>query len=78
MIDIPRDEAGRALTGSSPKLPAEPVYSSATENHSTTNPLLIAVAWIVVGVPLAWGVTQTGKTSFSLFRHPPARLSVQH
>ena len=30
--------------------------------------LLVALAWLYVGIPLAWGVTQTVLKSIALFR----------
>ena len=30
--------------------------------------LLIALAWLYVGIPLAWGVSQTAFKSIALFR----------
>ena len=33
-----------------------------------TSPLLLAAAWIVVALPLAWGVYQTAVKSLPLFR----------
>ena len=30
--------------------------------------VLVAIAWIYVGIPLAWGVTQTVLKSIALFR----------
>lgn len=30
----------------------------------------LIVAWVIVGVPAAWGVTQTLKQSLKLFRSP--------
>ncbi len=33
-----------------------------------TSPLLLAAAWLVVTIPLAWGVYQTAKKSLPLFR----------
>jgi hypothetical protein len=32
------------------------------------NTLLLVVSWLWVGVPLAWGVLQTLRTSLTLFR----------
>ena len=56
----------------------EPVRSthavSAPVERPSSNPILILVAWLVVAVPLAWGVTQTVKTSMALF-HPPQQVS---
>jgi hypothetical protein len=33
--------------------------------------ILILAAWVLVGLPLAWGVYNTGLNSMKLF-HPPA------
>jgi hypothetical protein len=33
-----------------------------------TSPLLLAAAWIVVALPLAWGVYQTVKKSLPMLR----------
>jgi hypothetical protein len=33
----------------------------------TGNTLLLIVSWLWVGVPLAWGVLQTLRTSLALF-----------
>ena len=38
---------------------------SATEKK--TPAILIILAWLVVGVPLAWGVSQTWKNAAKLF-----------
>jgi hypothetical protein len=39
-----------------------------TEPQPTTTPVgLIAVAWALVGIPLAYGLFQTIKTASSLF-----------
>lgn len=41
-------------------------YSSA-EASKPTNPLLIVVFWLYVGVPLAWGVWSTLQKATALF-----------
>ncbi len=41
----------------------------------TTSPLLLIAAWLVVGVPAAWGVSQTVMRSMDLFRSTPAILT---
>ncbi len=51
--------------------------STATEvsEKSTTPGWMLALAWLVVGIPLAFGVEQTVMKSLDLFRHsgsPPA------
>jgi hypothetical protein len=35
---------------------------------SAGNTLLLVVSWLWVGVPLAWGVLETLRTSMALFR----------
>ncbi|HZX95264.1 MAG TPA: hypothetical protein VFE90_12150 [Myxococcales bacterium] len=32
-----------------------------------TSPLSLAIAWLIVGVPLLWGVMETFKKSLALF-----------
>lgn len=46
-----------------------------TNDHSTPNnppsssgPMLLAFAWLAVGVPLLWGVVETVKKALPLFR----------
>ena len=41
------------------------------DGHATS-PVAIAVAWIVVIIPAAWGITQTIRQSTQLFKNPPA------
>lgn len=36
-----------------------------------TPPSLVAAAWIVVSIPLAWGVYNTALSAAKLFTHPP-------
>lgn len=36
-----------------------------------TSPLLVLIAWLVVGVPAAWGVEQMVMKSLALFRNAP-------
>jgi hypothetical protein len=40
--------------------------------ENKTPAALILVAWLVVGLPLAWGVTQTWKNASKLFSTPLA------
>jgi hypothetical protein len=35
---------------------------------SSNRPLLLAFAWLAVGVPLLWGVVETVKKALPLFR----------
>ena len=37
-----------------------------------TSPVVLIIAWLIVGIPAAWGVTQTVKRSMDLFKAPPA------
>jgi hypothetical protein len=39
-----------------------------TRPEEKTSPLVLAAAWIVVAIPLAWGVYQTVAKSMPLFR----------
>ena len=50
-------------------------YNSPDAHASTTNPVLIIAAWLLVGLPLAWGVSQTFLKSLDLFRAPAARAA---
>jgi hypothetical protein len=51
-----------------------PLPSTSRDPHaSTTHPVLILIAWVIVGVPLLWGVSQTFMKSLDLFRPPPAQ-----
>ena len=43
-----------------------------TDDRSTTSPALIAVAWLLVGVPFAWGVYKSGLNVVKLFQPAPA------
>ena len=40
-----------------------------------TSPMLLIVAWLVVGIPAAWGVSQTVMRSLDLFKSPPTSAS---
>jgi hypothetical protein len=42
----------------------------ADERTPRTSPLLLIVAWLVVGIPAAWGVSQTVMRSLDLFIAP--------
>jgi hypothetical protein len=39
-----------------------------------TSPALIAVAWLVVALPAAWGVYQTARKAAALFTPPRATV----
>ena len=42
--------------------------SSAPARTTAGQKLLVALAWLYVGIPLAWGVTQTVIKSIALFK----------
>ena len=41
-----------------------------TKEPSSTSPALLIVAWLIVLIPAAWGVSQTVTKSMDLFRSP--------
>ena len=43
-----------------------------TENVRKTPALLVLLAWLFVGLPWTWGVTQLWKNASKLFQSPPA------
>ena len=51
--------------------PADDAVEYATPAQHRTSPLLLLVAWLVVGIPAAWGVSQTVMRSLDLFKSPP-------
>jgi hypothetical protein len=50
---------------------ADDAVQNATPAPHRTSPLLLIVAWLVVGIPAAWGVSQTVMRSLDLFKSPP-------
>ncbi len=40
-----------------------------------TSPVLVAVAWAVVSVPLVWGIYNTALNAAKLFTSPPAAVA---
>jgi hypothetical protein len=40
---------------------------STTDDASTTNPVLVALAWLLVGIPLLYGLWQTIDRASALF-----------
>ncbi|MDE1163584.1 MAG: hypothetical protein PW792_16795 [Acidobacteriaceae bacterium] len=40
-------------------------------NEKTSSPLLIALAWMLVGVPLCWGIYKSGLNAAKLFQAAP-------
>ena len=41
-------------------------------SHSTSSPLQVFVYWLIVGLPLCWGVYKTVQKSVPLFKQPDA------
>lgn len=41
-------------------------------NTSTSSPLLITVAWLVVLIPTAWGLNYTVQNALKIFDRAPA------
>jgi len=39
---------------------------------AATSPLRLALAWLIVGLPAAWGISQTAIQAAALFRAAPA------
>ena len=39
-----------------------------TANSAPSTPVSIAIAWLIVGAPLLWGVWETVKKSMALFQ----------
>lgn len=37
-----------------------------------SSPVVVAIAWIIVGVPLAWGVYKSALNAVKLFQPQPA------
>ncbi|UOQ66366.1 MFS transporter small subunit [Hymenobacter volaticus] len=42
--------------------------SSNTPNDTPSSGAAVAIAWLFVGIPLAWGVTQTFIKALALFK----------
>ncbi len=40
-------------------------------------PMLVALAWLLVGIPLAWGVYKSSLNAAKLFKAPPTAVSTQ-
>jgi hypothetical protein len=45
-----------------------------SENTKKSSPAMILAAWVLVGVPLAWGVYNTVLNSMRLFQAPAVSL----
>jgi hypothetical protein len=54
--------------------PSQEPASTLTETGKPSgSAAMVAIAWLVVAVPLGWGVTQTVIKSLDLFRAPAAQ-----
>jgi hypothetical protein len=42
------------------------------EETRNSSPALVAVAWLIVGVPLGWGVYKSAMNAVKLFQPQPA------
>jgi hypothetical protein len=42
------------------------------EETRSSSPAAIAIAWIIVGVPLGWGVYKSAMNAVKLFQQQPA------
>ena len=47
------------------------------QHPKLASPLTLVLAWLIVGVPAAWGVTQTIRQSLKLFTAPAASPATQ-
>jgi hypothetical protein len=54
----------------------ETTLSYGRSGSGRSNVPMLVIAWLVVGIPAAWGVTQTFKQSLKLFTAPPAPAAV--
>lgn len=48
-------------------------YSQTHAPQRPGSPLLVVLAWAVVGIPALWGIAMTGRTAMQLFHSPPAQ-----
>jgi len=46
----------------------ETQHAGADHGSSPSSPIVLALAWIAVGIPLLWGVAQTITKALALFR----------
>ena len=42
--------------------------SADTHPQAASSPVLLLISWLVVGLPLAWGIIETLKKSLALFQ----------
>jgi len=45
------------------------------ENTKKSSGAMILLAWLIVGIPLGWGVYNTLLSSMKLFQAPPAQIT---
>ena len=46
-----------------------------SENTTKSSPALILVGWLLVGIPLGWGVYNTLLSSMKLFQAAPTQIT---
>ncbi len=52
----------------------QPAHAAITGRPKGVAALLVALAWLFVGVPIAWGVYSSGKRASLLFRAAPSAV----
>ena len=52
-------------------MPDTPQHDASAAHARPSSPALIALAWIIVGVPLGWGVYKSALNAVKLFQSPP-------
>jgi len=50
----------------------------AEQAATKSSPILVAVAWAIVILPTAWGVTHTVQSALKIFAAPSARAAAPH
>jgi hypothetical protein len=52
-------------------MPETPPSSPSDASAHPTSHLLVLVAWLIVGIPALWGVSQTFRQALKLVQHAP-------
>lgn len=47
------------------------IESSSAVDAKPSSPLLVLLAWAVVGIPALWGIFMTGRAAMQLFQNTP-------
>ena len=53
-------------------------HSTITPVPTKSSPILVAVAWAIVILPTAWGLTHTVQSAMKIFTSAPASTPVTH